>query len=235
LRKSFLVAGVATLVLSTTAGVAIAQTPEPSIDVTASVSPTKAGTKSKPKAVTFKLKVTNNPASKTTAKSIAIKFPSTIKLSTKGLDQCTASDDALIANVNVCKKAFAGSGSASALLNPTATTPGPLSFKVQPIVGKNELLFVLSGSANAVLHGAVKGSTLTIAITPQLQQPIPGVYSALNGLTTTISKKKGTKSLISTTGCKSKKHTVSVTVGYAPNPAAPAKPSATNTSDAKCS
>ena len=234
MRKSFLVASVATLVLGTT-GVAIAQTPDPSIDVKASVSPTKAGTKSKPKAVTFKLEVTNNPASKTTAKSITVKFPSTIKLSTKGLDQCTATDEALIANVNVCKKAFAGTGSASALLGPTATNPGPLSFKVQPIVGKNELLFVLSGSANAVLHGAVKGSTLTIAITPQLQQPLPGVYSALNGLKTTISKKKGSKSLISTTGCKSKKHVVSVTVGYVPNPGPPSKPSATNTSDAKCS
>ncbi len=234
MRKSFLVAGVATLVLGTT-GVAIAQTPEPSIDVTASVSPSKAGTKSKPKGVTFSLKVTNDPASKTTAKSIAVKFPSTIKISTKGLDECKASDEELLANVKVCKKSFAGSGSASALLNPNATTPGPLSFKVQPIVGKNELIFVLSGSAPAVLHGKVKGSTMTIAITPELQQPIPGVYSALNGLTTKISKKKGSKSLISVTGCKSKKHKVSVTVGYAPNPGAPPKPSATNTADAKCS
>ena len=32
---------------------------------------------------------------------------------------------------------------------------------------------------------------MTIVITPQLQQPVPGVYSALNDLATTISKKKG--------------------------------------------
>ena len=93
MRKSILVAGVAALAVST-AGVAYAQNPDPSITATASVSPTKAGTKSKPKSETLKLKVVNDPASKTTAKSIEIKFPSTLKMSTKGLDQCTKSDDA---------------------------------------------------------------------------------------------------------------------------------------------
>ena len=69
-------------------------------------------------------------------------------------------------------------------------------------------MFVLSGSANAVLHGKIKGSKLTIAITPALQQPVPNVYSALNDLSTTLSKKKGSNSLISSVGCKSKKHKV---------------------------
>ena len=62
MRKTFLVAGVAALAVGTT-GVAFAQTPEPSIEATASASPSKAGTKSKPKAVTFNLAVKNNPAS----------------------------------------------------------------------------------------------------------------------------------------------------------------------------
>ena len=139
-----LVAGVAALAVST-AGVAYAQNPDPSITATASVSPTKAGTKSKPKSETLKLKVVNDPASKTTAKSIEIKFPSTLKMSTKGLDQCTESDDQTLAtNVNICKKEFAGpKGSAHAILNPNA--PANLNFQVQPIVGKNEMLFVLSG------------------------------------------------------------------------------------------
>ena len=173
--------------------------------------------------MTFKLAVMNNPASKTTAKSIEVTFPSTIKLSTKGLDQCTASDDAADRRRQRLQEVVRRLRHGQRAPEPVATTPGPLSFKVQPIVGKNELLFVLSGVANAVLHGKIKGSTLTIAITPELQQPLPGVYSALNDLTTTISKKKGTNSLISTVGCKTKKHTVSVTVGYAPNPTAPAE------------
>ena len=234
MRKPLLVAGIAALAFGTT-GVALAQTPDPTIEASVNASPTKAGTKSKPKAVTFNLAVVNDPASKTTAKSIEVAFPSTIKVSTKGLDQCTKSNDELIADVNVCKKSFAGTGKASALLNPNATAPGPLSFNVQPIVGKNEILFVLSGSANAVLHGKIKGSKLTIAITPELQQPVPGVYSALNKLSTKIKKTKGSNSLISSVGCKNKKHTVKVTVGYAPNPNAPAKPSASDSVDVKCS
>jgi len=234
LRKSFIVAGMATLALST-ASVAYAQLPEPSIDATASVSPGKAGTKSKPTAATFKLGVKNNAEAKTTAKSIEITFPSSIKVSTKGLNQCTATDDELIADVNVCKSSFAGSGKASAKLNPFAPNPSPLSFNVKPIVGKNELLFVLSGSADAVLHGKIKGKKMTIVITPTLQQPVPNVYSALNELSATIKNKKGKNALISTVDCKSKKHTIGVKVAYAPNPTAPAKPDASDSVDAKCS
>ena len=234
MRKTFIVAGAAALALST-AGVAFAQNPDPSITATAGVSPTKSGTSSKPKAVQFKLSVTNDPASKTTAKSIVVKLPSTLKLSTSGLDQCKASDDELIADINVCKKSIAGSGSANAKLNPFATAPAPLKFKVTPVVGKNELLFVLSGAADAVLHGKVKGSSMTITITPQLQQPAPGAYSALDNLTTTLKKTKGSKSLFTSVGCKSKKHGVNVTVNYAPNPSPPAKSSASDTADAKCS
>jgi len=175
LRKSILVAGVAALAVGS-ASVAYAQAVDPTISATASFSPSKAGTKSKPVSESLSLKVVNNPASKTTAKSITIKFPSTLKLSTKGLDQCTASDDKLLENINVCKKSIAGSGSAHAVLNPN--NPAPLTFKVVPVVGKNEMLFVLSGSAGAVLHGKIKGSTLTIAITPTLQQPVPHLLGA---------------------------------------------------------
>ena len=41
---------------------------------------------------------------------------------------------------------------------------------------------------------------------PALQQPVPGVYSALNELNATINKKKGKNALISSVGCKGKKH-----------------------------
>ncbi len=97
------------------------------------------------------------------------------------------------------------------------------------------MLFVLSGSAQAVLHGKISGSTMTIAITPELQQPAPGVFSALGDLSTKLGAKKGSASLVSAVGCKSKKHTINVTVGYANNPAAPPKPTASTTADAKCS
>jgi hypothetical protein len=234
LRKSLLVAATATLALCLP-GVANAQTPPaPSIESSASVSPSKAGTKSKPKAEKLKLSVKNNAESKTTAAKITITFPSTLKISTKGLDQCTASDQEIIDDINVCKKSIAGTGSASAVLNPFAPTPGPLNFKVVPIVGKNQILFALSGSATAVLHGKISGKKMTIVITPQLQQPVDGVFSALNELGTTISKKKGKNSLITSTGCKSKKHVIGVSIGYVGNPNPPAASSASKDAEAKC-
>lgn len=236
MRKSFLVATVATLALGT-AGVAYAQTPDPSAEVTTSVSPTKAGTKSKPKSEKLKLEVQNNEASKTTASKITITFPSTLKLSTKGLTQCTATDEEILTGpAKVCKGAIVGTGVAHALVNPFATTPAPLTFKVTPLVGKNELLFYLDSEiADAVLHGKISGKKLTIAIPEFLQQPAPGTYSALLDLTTTLSKSKGKNALIASTGCKSKKHKIGVTVNYVPNPNPPSKSTASGSGDAKCS
>jgi hypothetical protein len=235
LRKSFVAAGTAALALGV-AGIAYAQTPAPSIEATASVSPTKSGTKSKPKSEKLKLSVTNNRDSKTTAKSITITLPSSLKVSTSGLDVCKASDDDLIASTAVCKKSIAGKGEAHALVNPFAATPAEVEFKVTPIVGNKQILFVLNSNiAQAVLHGKISGKKMTIAITPELQQPAPGTFSALLDLTTELSKKKGSKGLITSVGCKSKKHTVGVKIDYAPNPNPPAQSSASTTADAKCS
>jgi len=233
LRKTFLVAGVATFALGISG---VAQAQEPKIDVTASVSPTKSGTKSKPKNEKFSLSVRNDPASKTTAGSIKVTLPSTLKLSTKGLTQCTKSDNDIVASAGaVCNKSKAGpAGTANAVLLSNGLN---VAFKVQPFVGKNELLFYLEASIGNkyVLHGKISGKTLTITIGPDLQQPLSGVYAALVDLKTTLSVKKGKNYLLSSTGCKSKKHTVNVTVGYADNPAKPSKPSASGSADAKCS
>jgi hypothetical protein len=240
LRKSLIAAGAAALALGA-AGVAYAQDPAGSITGTASVSPSKAGTKSKPKSEKFTLKVTNDSASKTTASSIKITFPSTLKLSTKGLTQCTASDDDIINETpqKACKGSIAGTGSANAVVNPHSDSPVPLKFAVTPIVGKNQLLFHLAAQGaitnKYVLHGKISGKTLTIAITPDVQQPVPGLYSALVDLSSTLSMKKGKNYLISSTGCSGGKHKVPVTVGYAPNPTPPTATSAKTTLEAKCS
>ena len=243
MRKSFLVAGVATLAVGVT-GVAYAQNPAPVLDATATVSPSKSGTKSKPKSEKLKLVVKNNRESKTTASSIEITLPSSLKLSLSGLDQCKATDTELLAGPDkVCKKSIAGTGEANALVNPFAPTPAPLKFKVTPVIGdKNELLFVLDSSiADAVLHGKISGRKLTIKIPdgtggqPNLQQPAPGTYSALLDLTTTLSKKKGSKALITSNGCKSKMHKIGVKVNFVPNPSPPAAKSSTDTAEAKCS
>ena len=237
MRKTLTVAGVAALALSIT-GVAHAQ--EPSITATAKVSPTKSGTKKKPKNETFELGVTNDPASKTTASSIKVTLPSTLKLSTKGFKQCKASDNDIIASAGAaCKGTKAGpDGTANATI---ITNGAKVPFKVTPFIGKNELLFFLQAttvSNKYVVHGKIKGKTMTITIGPDLQQPLGegnGLYAALVDIKTKLTAKKGKNYLFSSTGCKSKKHSVGVTVGYANNPNPPAKRSASTTADAKCS
>jgi hypothetical protein len=235
LRKTFIAAGAATLAVGV-AGIAYAQT-APSITATASISPSKAGTKSKPKASQFKLTVKNDPASVTTAKSITITFPKTLKLSTKGLPACTQSDDALAGGnpKTLCKSSVAGTGSAHANLIPS----GAVSFNVTPLVGKNELLFYLAATGGItnkyVLHGKISGSKLTITIPTDVQQPVPGLYSALVDLSTSLKLTKGKNTLISSVGCTGGAHKVGVSIGYAPNPNPPTAASASNSASVKCS
>ena len=89
MRKTLIAAVTALTALALTA-VAIAQNPAPSIDVTATVSPSKAGTKKKPKSEKLNLHDQQQPrVSKTSASKIEISFPKTIKLSTKGLKTCS--------------------------------------------------------------------------------------------------------------------------------------------------
>ena len=244
MRKSLLVATTATLALGM-AGAAYAQTPAPVVDATASVSPSKAGTKSKPKSEKLKLSVKNSAESKTTASKITITLPSSLKVSTSGLDQCKVTDDELLADLDSCKKSVAGKGSANALVNPFATAPAPLNFRVTPMVGNKELLFYLAqvdsngslqpNGVKAILHGKISGRKMTIAIPTFLQQPAPGTYSALLGLQVELSEKKGDKALVTSTTCASKAHKVGVKVDFVPNPNPPAASSASDTAEAKCS
>ena len=237
MRKSLIAASAAALAIGG-AGVAYAQNAAPSIVVNTSVSPSKAGTKKQPKAEKFTLTVTNNVSeSKATASSIKITFPSTLKLSTKGLPQCTKSDAAIInAPTTACKKSIAGTGTSHAILGPTTAAPLPITFQVIPIVGKNQMLYYLNGPAvntQAVLHGKIRGRSQTITIPANLQQPAPGVYSAIQDLHTVISLRKGKHSLVSSSGC-SGGHKITVTETFVNNPTPPAAPSATQTGIAAC-
>lgn len=234
MRKPFLVAGVATLALGVS-GPAYAQNPAPELDVNVKVSPTKAGTKKKPKNTKLSLEVKNSEESKATASRITVTLPSTLKLNTRGLPTCRASENDLIANVNVCRSSIAGKGKAHALVNPFAPNRTELEFKITALVGSKQLLFVLdSDIADAVLYGKIKGRKMTINIPDFLQQPAPGTYSALLDLSVNLSKKKGKRSLFTSTGCKSKAHKIGVKVDFVPNPNPPAASSASATGEARC-
>jgi hypothetical protein len=240
LRKYLIVALAAVLSIAV-AAVAVAQGQD--VESTTSVSPKKAGTKSKPKSVKITTFVKNNVAN-TTASKIEIDFPKTVKISGKGLTHCPLGEFAKPGGQANCPaKSKAGSGVSHAVLGPQRT---PLNFDVTAYVGGNNLIvfyIVQQGnpSNSKALQGKISKASgkfkqkLVITIPPELQQPVAGLYGALTDLRSTLSNKKGKHALISTVGCKKKKHVFGAKLTFAPNPAPPPKPTASGTSSAKCS
>ena len=230
------------------AGGAIAQTAEPSHTSQVKVSTTKAGTKKKPKAVGTQLTIANSRASGTTAKRVEVFFDKNIRMNPKGFPTCSASKIETDGPAACPSGSRLGVGTAAALVNPTSATPAPLAFKNTFFVGSSKSLTMYleqtTGDVRAILTGKISngggayGQKLTIDIPANLQQPAPGVYSAL----TDISSK-----LQGTTGSGSKKHGFFESIGctggtykfqtkltYAPNPNPPSKATSTNSGSGKC-
>jgi hypothetical protein len=238
LRK-FLIVAIAALASIALASVAVAQNTD--VDATTVVSPSKSGTKKKPKSIKITTFVKNNVPN-TTAEKIEIDFPSTVKISGKGLTKCALSEFSKPGGPANCPaKSKAGTGVSNAVVGPQRA---PLKFDVTAYVGGNNLVIFYikqqGGSVSKALQGKISSASgkfkqkLVITIPPDLQQPAPGLYAALTDLRSTLSNKKGKNALISSLGCKKKKHTFGAKLTFAPNPAAPPKPSATGTSTARC-
>ena len=249
--RKLVVAALAALMSVALAAVAIAQGTAATAELT--IKPSKAGTKSDPKAVSLKLFVKNNVKA-TTASQIDILLPRNVRAGGKGLAKC---DKAKLGSqgLSACPSGSkAGGGFANALLNPTGANPAPLKFKVTSFNGgTSSILFYLqqvNPQNNAVIPSGVSralegklgratGSAyfqrLRIVIPGDLQQPATGVYSALQDLETTLKLTKGDNSLLTTIGCKSKKHQLGVVITYAPNPNPPPVPSSRGQDTTACS
>jgi hypothetical protein len=236
LRKSFIAAGAAALALGA-AGIAHAQSPTSSVKV--SLSPNKAGSKSKPKASTLKLTVTNT-LTKQTAASLKITGPSQLTLTTKDFKKCSASKlendgpSACPKGSQVGPKAIA-----HALANVNAATPPQVAFEVTPFAtGSKTIGFYLKlqgGDITGLAVGKISGHGLTVSI-PELpaQQYPKGVYNGLVDLTANLWVKSG-DSVAKLTGCpSSKKLTFKNTIGFVPNPSAPASATSSATTTVAC-
>jgi hypothetical protein len=248
LRKT-LIAAIAALSVLAMAAVALAQNPAPVVNVTAKAGPKKAGTKKKPKSETIALHITNSEESKSSAKQIEITFPQTLKLSTKGLKTCSVSKLDATGPTTCPTKSRAGKGNAIANLNPDQ--PSKLYFNVTTFVaGKNKLAFYLQQTTTekgaiapdgvaqalpATIKKSGKGQKITIKIPANLQQPAPGVFSALLEINNDLGLKDGKHALVTSVGCKSKKHKVGVAISYVPNPNPPAKSKVSSSGAAACS
>ena len=236
--RKYLIAVIAALAALAMATVAVAQSGD--VTATTTVSPTKSGTKKKPKSIKVTTFVQNNVPN-TTAAKIEIDFPKTVKISGKGLTSCKLSKIQANGPSACPSKSKAGTGLSHAVVGPDRI---PLNFDVTAFVGgKNLVIFYIKqqgGTVSKALSGKIsKGSggfaqKLVITIPPDLQQPAPGLYAALTDLKSTLSLKKGKHALVSSVGCKNKKHKFGAKLTFAPNPAQPPKPSASGTSTAKC-
>jgi hypothetical protein len=237
LRK-YLVVALAAMLSIALASVAFAANAAP--DVSAKLTPKNAGTKKKPTNSKLTLSVKNNQTD-ATVDTITVNVGKQVKLSGKGFKYCTANTLNTQGKTACPSGSKAGNGTASAVVGPGKA---PLNFSVDAYVGsKSSIIFYVQqvgGTVRKALVGKVSkasgkfGSKITIKIDEDLQQPAPGVFSSLVDLQTTIKAKKGKNYLVSSTGCKSKKHNFGVKFSFAPNATFPAVGSTEGTTTSAC-
>jgi hypothetical protein len=179
----------------------------PESTFTAKVSPKDAGTTKNPKNTTLQFGVTlNRPG--TTVEFIDLALPRGLKLSGKGLKHCSV--DTLAAE--------GPSGCPSVFYVASETGAG---IAVQsPITGE-----ITS-----------KGRKLRIRIPQELRQPVAGVDASLTSLNQTFKGKIGKKYVVSSTGCKNKKHKFTGKLTFTTRAdGAPVPPPVPLATSAKCS
>jgi len=252
--KKTAIAATAVAAMLATGSVAQAQLPALDVQVTGAVSPSKGGTKKKPKNAKVDLKFTANVESRTTVDTINFFIPKDIKLSGAGFKTCTAGQiNQSGPSDSACPKgALLGSGTATAVLSANGQ---PINFNTRVYAaGKNAIALYLTSTGgiqvNVAFDGPISkasgpyGQKIAVKIPVQgVQQPLPNLYSYITSVQTTIGgkatkgkgKKKKTYYFASLTGCTGGKHTTGVQLVSSANDAHPAgETSKTFTDTAKC-
>ena len=162
MRKLLMGAVAASASLAVVAG-AIAQTPESTFK--AKVSPSDAGTPTKPKNTTLNFNVTLDKPN-TTVEFIDLALPRGLKMSGKGLKRCTVDTLAAEGPARLPGGSKAGpTGSATADLGPEGPAQSKLVFQVSPFVlDANTLVFYVASENGS---GVVVQSPITGEITDQ--------------------------------------------------------------------
>lgn len=261
--KKFAVAAIAALGLAGLTGLAVAQTPPPDIQMEGTMSPTKGGSKKKPKRGKLGISFTVNKESRSTTDQITIYAPQHARLSGKGFRYCSTTQIATNGVASCPKKSKIGGGTATAVLGPRQA---PLSFTIQAFWGsRNAMTFYLEqegGSLKVPLNGPVTkagapyGQQITVDIPKGVSEPAPGVYSQITGLSVQITgtttkkvrktiKRKGKKrkvtrrkrfNAVSLRGCpKDRTHDYAVRLRFIANPNPPTVPSAQQGDTSACS
>jgi hypothetical protein len=214
LRKYLVAALVAALSVVAVAAVSYAQSPD-TATLKVKVEPKDAGTARNPKNAKFTLDVVNGNTQRTMS-DLDLFIAKTAKLSLKGLPKCAP--DKIFAK-SCPSSTVLGRGEARALVGVNGPNPSPLTFVVtayktnSPVTGKEMLgFFIDDGSALQFLTETTLkkasgkyGQKLHIDV-PELAQRAGSSFNGLVSLKTTLTNEKGKHYLVSTTGCKNKKH-----------------------------
>lgn len=242
--RKYLIVALAALTAVAFAAVAYAQAP--GADMTVAVSPSKAGTKQKPKDVTVDLEIVNSDFSQT-ASRIEIWLPKNVKIDTAGFKRCSVS---VLGNTGPrgCpsgSKIGAGNADARAGVNQSANPP-VLPFAVNAYVtGKNSIAFHLQqkdGEIVAVAPAKLSkasgkyGQKLDVAIPAEPAQQYPtGQYNGLEKLDVLLGSKKKNKSVVVSTGCAGRNHPYKAALTFVPNPGPPKQAKVETETNARCS
>jgi hypothetical protein len=212
MRKLTLTAAAAVTAIG---AVGVAQAVTPTTALKASVSPTKKGTKKKPKNVKLNVELITQPAPGDPAfatRSTVVHFDKNIKFDGKHLKSCSQSQ--VQTDETKCPKGSrVGSGTATGSAlglteNLTVTAyNGPRGTKIELLVDGQSPLQI-----HQVIEGKLQsdsgkyGKKLVVAIPDALQQPAPGAYATLTDFKTSV---KGTGSkkrpFVGLAGCTKKR------------------------------
>lgn len=209
-------------------GVAAAADVEQGLKV--SVSPSKAGTVAKPKAVTLKISTPAVPsptAAPYATRKAVITFDRNVKFNNGKFPTCSAATIATKGDAGCPAGSKVGTGNAVAQGVGTDAAGQPQKVAVEQKLGitifngaRGGLFLHLKGGTlgiDATMIGSLRGRVLTVTIPDNLQQPVPGVFAELTEFNTTVKATYKKLPFATLTGCTARKLTTSGTFSYTDN------------------
>jgi hypothetical protein len=206
-------------------GAGISSAVDPAITISAKVSPTKHGTKTKPKATQLVVKLATTPGPNDApfaASDTIVHLAKELSFNGKALKSCSSAT--ILADETKCP---AGSRVGSGVAAGTALgLTENLTVKAYNGPGGNKLELLVDGSTPLAIHSVIEGvlssdsapygKKLSVHVPDGLQQPAPGAYATLVQFDTTINKVLGSKKrpYVGINSCKTKKMAFAVDYKY---------------------
>jgi hypothetical protein len=225
--KKLAIAVMGALVL-TAVGAGVSSAVDPDLIVSASITPTKHGTKSKPKKVKLVVKLTTTPKPGEpafAADSTVVHLAKELVFNGKAMKSCTQAQ--VQADDTKCPKGSrVGQGIAAGVALGLTEN---LTVKAYNGPGGKKLELLVDGQTPLVIHSVIEGllqkdtgaygNKLVVAIPANLQQPAPGAYATLMEFDTTINAVSGAKNApyVGIASCKTKSMAFGADYHYVPD------------------